>query len=372
MVDKSAIRGIARAVKEHVSGVLNGISSRLDEVDQRIKSIPVPVKGEKGDPGPPGPQGPPGSVATVLGQPGPQGERGEKGDPGKDAVVDVSAIVGDVLKLIPVPQNGRDGKDGKDGRDGKDGASIPGPPGRDAVIDIDAIVSDVVAAMPAPQPGPAGPPGKDAEVDIESIIRLIPVPRDGKDGQTIVGPPGPAGEKGEPGLNGRDGKDALEIDILPSVDLARSYPRGTWARFDGGIIRSFRDTIPNESLEKAGWEVVIAGIADLRVVQDIDPRNFSVVARLTGKELKEAKFSLPSMIYRDIYKDNVDYFRGDVVTWGGSSWHSQVDHPKTKPGVNGDWRLMVKEGKPGKDGKDGERGPQGPTGRDGKDLTAKW
>ncbi len=153
------------------------------------------------------------------------------------------------------------------------------------------------------------------------------------------------------------------------MDLSRSYPRGTYARHDGGIIRSFRDTIPGAELRTAGWEVAIAGVADLGVSQGDDPREFSVLLRLTGGELRALQFRIPCMIYREIYKPDAKYRQGDVVTWGGSAWHCQVDDPKSSPGKNGEWKLMVKEGQRGKDGKDGQPGPEGPPGRDGKDLT---
>jgi hypothetical protein len=180
-------------------------------------------------------------------------------------------------------------------------------------------------------------------------------------GESIIGPPGPAGT---------DGRDALQIDILPAADFSKSYPRGTYARFDGGVIRSFRDTIPGERLEKAGWEVIVSGVAEIRIEQSHeDPRSFTVSTRMTGGEHSFIGMSIPAMIYKEIYRAGVDYRKGDVVTWDGSAWHCQVDHPSFGPGKSADWKMMVKEGRRGKDGKDGERGPQGPPGKDGRDLT---
>lgn len=247
------------------------------------------------------------------GEVGPQGERGEKGDPGE-------TVKGE--KGEP----GERGERGERGEKGEPGESIIGPK------------------------GDKGDPGA-----------------------SVTGPMGPRGEKGEPGESiqgpaGTPGRDGLQIDILPSVDLSRSYPRGTYARWDGGVIRSFRDTIPGDQLEKSGWEVVIAGVAEIYVAQGEDPRCFTVNTRTTGKQATAVTFGVPAMIYRDIYRDGSDYVRGDVVTWGGSTWHCQVDHPKGKPGSGGEWRLIVKEGQRGKDGKDGERGPQGPAGKDGRNF----
>jgi hypothetical protein len=275
-------RSIAETTREYITG-------KIDGIDQKIQSIPAPLKGEKGDRGEKGesgeavvgPQGP-------VGEKGERGERGERGDPGESV-------------------KGEKGEKG-----------IPGDPG---------------------SKGDAGSPGV-------------------------------AGQKGETGAPGLPGRDALQIDILPAADLTRSYPRGTFARHDGGVIRSFRDTIPGESLEKAGWEVVLAGLSEVEVVQQEDPRVFTLRTRLTGGQSKENKFRLPVLVYRGIYAPG-KYSQGDVVTWGGSAWHCQGVDVTSAPGKNGDWKLMVKEGQRGKDGKDGAAiiGPQGPPGRDGKDLT---
>jgi integrin beta 3 len=75
------------------------------------------------------------------------------------------------------------------------------------------------------------------------------------------------------------------------------------------------------------------------------------------------------MIYRGIYDSEIIYRRGDIVTWGGSAWHGQVDDIKTAPGKANDWKLMVKEGQRGKEGKEGNPGLAGKDGKDGRDLT---
>jgi hypothetical protein len=216
-----------------------------------------------------------------------------------------------------------------------------------------------------------------------------PAGEKGERGETVVGPQGLKGEKGEAGdpgqqgpqgpqgIQGKDGRDALQLDLLPSVDLSRSYPRGVYARYNGGIVHSYRDTIPGEPLEKSGWEVAVAGLAEIRVELCDDMRTFKIGTMKTGEDMVFRPFTLPVMIYRGIHNSETDYVRGDVVTWGGSTWHCQLDHPKgcpvrSLPGESSDkereWRLMVKEGVKGKDGKDGERGPQGPAGKD-RDLT---
>jgi hypothetical protein len=219
----------------------------------------------------------------------------------------------------------------------------------------------VLQGEPGPM-GPQGPPGIKGDPG--------PAGRDGLPGPAgprgEPGPSGPKGDKGDPGIAGRD---AVQLDILPAIDFNRSYPRGTYARHEGGIIRSFRDTVPGDSLEQCGWEVVLAGIASIEVRLANDCRTVVVMTRITGQQGKETAFAIPAMIYRGVYRPGEQYSQGDVVTWGGSAWHCQADNPKTSPNESQEWKLMVKEGRRGKDGKDGERGPQGTPGKDGRDLT---
>lgn len=318
--EKPLVKGVMRAVKEHVAGVLAGISYRLDEVEKHLRAIPQPQKGDKGDPGERGPEGP-------AGRDGIDGLQGPKGDPGES------------IK----------GEKGDQGEPGISAVGIQGEPG---------------------PPGPKGDPGESIKGERGEK---------GDPGESTIGPTGPRGEKGEsitgpPGKDGAPGRDALQIDILSSVDLSRSYPRGTYARYDGGIIRSFRDTIPDEILER-NWEVVLAGVAAIEVFQDSDdPRIFGVRTRITGKQTKAEDVNLiriPVMLYRGIYRSDGKYQRGDVVTTGGSLWHCEIDDPKIGPNNNGksDWKLIVKEGNRGKDGPEGKQGPPGRDGKDGRDLT---
>lgn len=230
------------------------------------------------------------------------------------------------IREIPQGPEGKPGKDGVDGITGKDGESIIGPA------------------------GPQGEKGERGESVIgERGLQGIAGPK-GDPGESITGP---AGERGADGINGRDGKDgrdALQIDILPAVDESKRFPRGTFARYQNGLIRSFRDTDPlTGELEKSGWEVVVAGVAAVEVTQAADHRTVTVRSMLTGGTTADSEFFIPALIYREVFRDTEDYVPGDVVTYDGSAWHCQTRGTKAKPGTSPDWRLMVKRGQSGKD-----------------------
>jgi hypothetical protein len=72
----------------------------------------------------------------------------------------------------------------------------------------------------------------------------------------------------------------------------------------------------------------------------------------------------PGLEWCGVYVDSHPYECGQLVTWGGSTWHCN-EATTTKPGEGSKaWSLMVKRGRDGKDGKDGAVGPAGPTGKD--------
>ena len=72
-------------------------------------------------------------------------------------------------------------------------------------------------------------------------------------------------------------------------------------------------------------------------------------AGLDGKDGAPGK---AGMSYEGVYQDGKSYDAGQLVTWGGSSWHCN-EATDTKPGDGSKaWTLMVKRGRDGKDGRD--------------------
>lgn len=203
----------------------------------------------------------------------------------------------DYVKAIELP------KDGKDGADGADGASVT----------IEDIVPLIEQSLPS----------EDFILELVSkAVSEIKLPEDGKNG-----------------VDGVDGRDAVAIEILPTIDLEKSYPRGSYAKYNNGLWRAFETTF-----ELRGWECIVAGVNDVKITAIGDKDFELVVEDSIGKEFKK-EFKLPIMLYKNVYQDSGTYEAGNVVTFGGSAWHSNVDENKSKPGTNSDWSLCVKKGR---------------------------
>ncbi|AUT63852.1 carbohydrate-binding protein [Paraburkholderia terrae] len=131
--------------------------------------------------------------------------------------------------------------------------------------------------------------------------------------------------------------------MLPVIDFARDYPRGTLAQHQGGIWRAHANTHGAH-----GWSCVVDGIASTRVTMDSE-RSFTVHIERSGGAHETATFALPVLIYRGVYQADETYRAGDVVTWAGSLWHCNAT-TDTRPDAGGDaWTLAAKRGRDGKD-----------------------
>lgn len=252
---------------------------------------------------------------------GPRGEKGDRGDDGKPG------------EPGPAGERGAQGETGERGLQGPQGLTGErgerGEPGKDGVSVV----------------GEKGADGKDG--------------RDGRDGLN-----------GKDGRDGIDGKDALQIEILPMIETDKSYPRGTYARYAGGLMRATANTNPQGPI-LSYWEVIVDGIASIHIHQADDLRSFTVDYGMTSGKRATETFRLPVLIYREVFKDGTEYTRGDCVTYDGSVWICVVDAAKAKPGIGPDWKLAVRRGNEGKPGKDGARGIDGKDGKDFRPMGAR-
>lgn len=330
---KALADGLILAVKTLVRAVEDALAQRIAGLEKRVDEMPVPKDGAPGQDGAPGKDGRDGvdgkdgadGVPGADGKDGAPGRDGVDGAPGKDGLDGKEGPAGiDGKDGAP----GRDGANGRDGADGKDGApGVDGKDGRDGVNgqdgksisaeEIDLIVHRHVQAQ------------------VEKAVSLLPKAIDGA-----------AGRDGVDGRDGAPGRDAAHIEILPSIDPSKNYPRGTYAKHAGGLWRSFETTASMK-----GWECIVEGVAEIKVSFQ-GRTGFVSVERSSGSPDLHP-FTLPAMIYRGVFKDGEEYAEGDTVTWGGSLWFcNELTTDKPLDGAKA-WQLAAKRGRDGKDGRDG-------------------
>ncbi len=270
------------------------LDARLEKHAEDLRAI-VPAKGDPGE----------------RGEAGERGEKGEPGEPGPG--VDPAAVRAMLDELVR-------------GAVADEARNLPTA---DTIADmVETAVKAIEVVVPDPIPGADGKDG-----------------RDGVDGSD--------GRDGRDGRDGVDGKDAADLVILDAIEPTRGYPRGTWARWRGGLVQATRTTTPMGDAEPTavGWRVVVAGVAEVQV-EHPDERTFAIGIKTTDGAVRHT-FRLPVVLDRGVYDETRAYERGDSVSCDGSSWIAQAETTGERPGTSPAWRLSTKRGR---DGKDGGRG----------------
>lgn len=199
-------------------------------------------------------------------------------------------------------------------------------------------------------PGPAGEIGPQG-----------PVGERGEAG--AAGPQGPPGERGAPGDRGlegpqgqagRDGRDGQPGTRGERGEKGDPGPAGE--RGDRG-----------EKGDRGEPGLAGLGFGDLELTEEEDG------VRLWARREGQTKLIgiLPALVYRGVWRDGSIYYRGNNVSYGGSTWMA-LDQTTTRPGTKEGaehWQLACKQGAAGKDGQPGKDGQAGPEGKAGRDLT---
>lgn len=204
------------------------------------------------------------------------------------------------------------------GEDGKDGASV-------TLDDVKPLIAEAVAAIPAPKDG------ESAEIDYDKITEIV--------NETIAEAVSniniPIPQKGE------DGKDAIDLEIAPGIDESKSYRRGTYATYNGGLWRAYEKTNGMR-----GWECVVSGIKEMNIEYD-GVRGLTVNIEKSGGEFEKKDFVLPVPVSKGMWRPGA-YQKGDIVILSGSSWICEKD-TEDRPGTESkDWLCFAKKGGTGK------------------------
>lgn len=194
------LKSFAEIVMKHVREY---VQPAIDELAERINSIPAGkdgrdgIDGKNGEPGIAGARGEKGDRGDLgpAGSAGPRGEKGEAGIDGKDGRDGVDGKEG------PPGRDGAAGKDGRDGVDGKDGA-----PGRDGIDGKSVSVDDVLPHFHQAFDKWALDFERRAQDIHTRLLASFDKPKDGRDG-----------------VDGKDGADGLGFD---DIDITHDGERG--------------------------------------------------------------------------------------------------------------------------------------------------
>lgn len=253
--------------------------------------------------------------------------KGEPGEPGKDGAPGES-IKGDPGERGPQGEPGPAGVDGRDGKDAEFDPKMLAEAVKAELAKIGITGEIVIPASVSPEEQKAAleEQAKTLTAAFEKRLSELPTPKDGRDGV--------------------DGRDGLQPEILPEIDQAKSYKRGTYAKHNGGLWRTYE-----QSAGLKGWECIVDGIANVSVEQH-NERAYGITVTRSSGATEQTLARLPAMIYRGVYKPDGGYEEGDTVTWGGSLWAATAE-PEGKPGEPGakGWTLAAKRGANGQDGR---------------------
>lgn len=254
---------------------------------------------------------------------------------------------------LPKPQDGEDGKDATPEQIAQAVNAymeahpvLPPAPLAPTPEQISEAVSKHMAENPIVIPDPLAPTAEQVQEAVTKHFEAKPV----EVKTEMVAEEVEKYIKANPPKNGKDGDrglDAIQIEILPQLNTSKRYPKGTYARYKGGVVRSYRDTdIGNDALA-CGWEVVMNGVDEVQVHQ-LEVGQFAIKSILTNGQSHIVKVTLPAMEYKKVWNEGQEYVKGSVVTQNGSMWH--CNRPTTdKPGTSDAWTLCVKKGSDGKD-----------------------
>lgn len=149
-------------------------------------------------------------------------------------------------------------------------------------------------------------------------------------------------------------KKPVDFDILEEIDISKSYPPNTFARYKSGLVKSVEDTIPLCSVEqdegtpfdkidKCGWVCIVSGCDGVDYEFDEEQRCLKVKTFYTDITL-EHNLDIPVVLDRGVYNEEVEYKKGDAVSYQGSLWICRSSSTKSRPSTSNDWRLSVKRG----------------------------
>lgn len=193
--------------------------------------------------------------------------------------------------------------------------AIPPPVTRDDVMpELREALDEAVKAIPVPKNGTSVTKDEvmpDLLDAVREAVKAIPVPQ--------------------------DGKSVTVDDIKPVLEAMQASWALDFERRAQAVIQHAIDTAPKPKDGKS-----FDGKLSLQIQDFGDGR---IVKRWFIGEEEVGHHEERTFIDRGVFREDGEYWRNNAVSFGGSLWIAQKDHPEGKPDASDDWRLAVKHGR---------------------------
>lgn len=223
----------------------------------------------------------------------------------------VRAMVEEAVKAIPAPAAG------KDGANGKDGASV-------TLEDVRPLIAEFANAL-----------HDEVSQKLDSAIKNLPVPKDGRDGND--------------GQNGEKGADGAGIaDLLTDRDgaLVATFTDGRMKNLGVIVGKDGRDGVDGRD----GKDGI--GLEEFELEYLPDSHEISVKAACAGR-VKEMRYPAGGIRPAGYWREGTKAKAGEAWVHDGSMYIATEDTAeKPAPNAKG-WIIGARRGR------DGERGPSG-------------
>lgn len=213
--------------------------------------------------------------------------------------------------------------------------AIAGLPEPEPFPDVEAIVADAIKAIP---PAAEPEPLPDVAAMVKAAVDVIEVPKpDIPDISALVVDAVTEAVKAlPPAERGKDGVGLAGALIDREGSLVVTLTNGE-AKTLGPVVG--KDATGKDGADGLGFD-------DMEM--DYDGERTFTFKFQKGERVVERKFVAPVMLDRGVYRPGT-FEKGDSVTYGGSIWIAQKE-TNAKPGQDDSWRLAVKKGRDGSDG----------------------
>lgn len=302
---------IVGVVKEYLAREIGGVAKRIDDIEQRLGSLPGPKDGKDADED--------AIVARVS-------------EKMATELADLRGIV-ESIEIPEIPQIPELPDIGK---------MVEEAIQKQMAVDdlehsLEELVKFAVDAIPAPKDGTSVTVDDVAPMiasEVEKWVSALPKPKDGRDGLDVK-----ELFRAEGGKLVAVMSDGTIRDL--GVFVGKDGQDADMAAIEKSIAEKF-DAIPRPKDGKDGFS-----LEDFEVHYDGEK---TITLMLKSKDIvKEFSFVMPVVIDKGVYSEGKTYAPGDGVTWGGSFWIAQ-EETTAKPDGGKSWRLAVKKGRDGRDG----------------------